>query len=947
MMDFNFKEIEEKWKRKWEEAKIFEAEPDERKKFFINVPYPYVNGYGHLGHMFTYLRGDILARFKRMQGYNVLFAQGWHVTGQPIVAAARRIKENEKSQIKILEGMGFSENEIKEFSNPVKWVEFFPEKWISDFKNMGYSADWRRTFVTTSLNKPYDCFIKWQFNKLKEKNYIKKGEHPVVYCDKCNFPIGDHDRAKGEGVVPEEVILLKFRLEDEKIILPVATYRPETVYGVTNLWIHPEGCYVKIKIKNLEEIWIVSKQIVDDLRDQNFEIEVLEEISGKNLIKKKVINLVTKDKILILPAEFIDLKFGTGIVMSVPAHAPFDYIGVKELRENKTLREKYNIDEEDLKFEFISLIKLDGYGEYPAVEIVEKMGIKSSREKEKLETATKEIYRKEYHNGIIKIDFLRGKKVREVKDTLINKFLEENLGVKYYILPEKVVCRCLNEGRVKIVRDQWFLNYSNAEWKEKAHKCIEQMNFYPEDIRDNFHYTVDWLNDWACTRDKKTSLGTVLPFDENQVVESLSDSTIYMVYYTIAHYLQKGKLRSDTEVNDNLFDYIFFGAGDKEKVARENGFDVETLEKMRKEFLYWYNNGFQVRTSGKDLIQNHLTFCIFNHVAIFPEINWPGGFSVNGHVLLNGEKMSKSKGNFLLIKDAIKQYPVDVVRFLVAYSGDSGLDDANIELREKTSIEKKLKNFYKFAVTNYNKGCEEYRIIDKWFESVLNKTIKKVEKHYENLNTKSVLQYGFFDLQNYFKWYRKRAVRFNKNVINKFIEIQLKILAPITPFICEEIWEKLGKKGFISLSEWPKYDESKIDESAENIEKIISNLVEDIETIIKLLKIKKPNKIKIILPEKWKYDLFLEIKKTAEKTKNFSELMKVAMKFEDARRKGKEIEKVIRQFLRGAFSLFDLNEVDAVKENKEFLEKEFGCEIEFSEKGEKESWPGKFGIIVE
>ena len=943
----DFREIEKKWRKKWEEAKIFEAEPDKRKKFFVNVPYPYVNGYGHLGHLFTYLRGDIIARFKRMQGYNVLFAQGWHITGQPIVAAARRIKENEKSQIEILKNMGFSESEIKEFSDPLKWVEFFPEKWISDFKNLGFSVDWRRTFVTTSLNKPYDCFVKWQFKKLKEKNYIAKGEHAVVYCDKCKFPIGDHDRAQGEGVMPEEVILLKFKLKNTGEILPVATYRPETIYGATNLWIHPEGSYAKIKMKNSGEIWIVSKEIIADLRDQNFEFEELEEIKGKDLIKKKIINLVTGSEIPILPAKFIDLKIGTGIVMSVPAHAPFDYIGVKELRENKNFRESYGLEEEDLKFEFISLIELQGYGEFPAVEIVEKMGIKSSQEKEKLEIATKEIYRKEFHNGILKIEPFKGRKVKELKDELISKFLREGIGVRYYILPKKVVCRCLNEGRVKIVKNQWFLNYGNPEWKEKARKCVERMKFYPEEIRENFYYTINWLNNWACTRDKKTSLGSALPFDESQVIESLSDSTIYMAYYTIAHYLQNGKLRSNKEVSDELFDFVFFGIGDKERIAKENGMEIETLEKMRKEFLYWYSNGFQIRNSGKDLIQNHLTFCIFNHVAIFPEINWPEGFSVNGHVLLDGEKMSKSKGNFLLIKDAIKKYPVDVIRFLVAYAGDSGLDDANIELKENKSVERRLRNFYEFALANYNKGCESYRAIDKWFESVLNRTIKKVEEHYENLNTKSALQHGFFELQNYLKWYRKRAVEFNKEVINKFIETQLKILAPITPFICEEIWEKLGKKGFISIAKWPKCEESKIDEKAERIEKIISNLIEDIETVIKLSKIEKPKKIKIILPESWKYELFSEIKKTLEKTRNFSEIMKVAMGVEEAKKKAKEIQKVIRRFLDGSLGLFDLNEKEAVKENKEFLEKEFGCEIEFSEKGEKESWPGKFGIVVE
>jgi hypothetical protein len=123
--------------------------------------------------------------------------------------------------------------------------------------------------------------------------------------------------------------------------------------------------------------------------------------------------------------------------------------------------------------------------------------------------------------------------------------------------------------------------------------------------------------------------------------------------------------------------------------------------------------------------------------------------------------------------------------------------------------------------------------------------------------------------------------------------------------------------------------------------------LEDIETVIKLSKLEKPKKIKIIIPEKWKYDLFLEIKKVAEKTRNFGELMKVAMKFEEAKKMNKEIQKVIKRFLNGSLGLFDYEEINTIKESKKFLEKEFGCEIEILEIQEKESWPGKFGIIVE
>ena len=259
----DFREIEKKWKKKWEEEKIFESNSDNREKFFVNVAYPYVNGYGHLGHLFTFLRTEILARFKRMQGYNVLFPQGFHATGQPIVAAAKRIKEKEEKQIKILKDMGIPEKDIDKFSDVNYWIEYFPEKWKEDLKNLGFSIDWRRSFITTEANKPYDSFVKWQFMKLKEKNLIYKGSHPVIFCEKCGFPIGDHDRVEGEGVVPEEVILLKFELG--KIKLPVMTYRPETIYGVTNLWINPDEDYVQAKVSD-EEILKIEAMVNNLIR---------------------------------------------------------------------------------------------------------------------------------------------------------------------------------------------------------------------------------------------------------------------------------------------------------------------------------------------------------------------------------------------------------------------------------------------------------------------------------------------------------------------------------------------------------------------------------------------------------------------------------------------------------------------------------------------------------
>ncbi|RLE46349.1 leucine--tRNA ligase, partial [Candidatus Woesearchaeota archaeon] len=98
-MPVDFKKIAVKWQRKWRAAKLFEADADSRPKFFVTFPYPYVNAYAHIGHLYTIMRVEAFARFKRMQGFNVLFPQAFHATGSPIFAAARRVKEGEEKQV--------------------------------------------------------------------------------------------------------------------------------------------------------------------------------------------------------------------------------------------------------------------------------------------------------------------------------------------------------------------------------------------------------------------------------------------------------------------------------------------------------------------------------------------------------------------------------------------------------------------------------------------------------------------------------------------------------------------------------------------------------------------------------------------------------------------------------------------------------------------------------
>ena len=175
--------------------------------------------------------------------------------------------------------------------------------------------------------------------------------------------------------------------------------------------------------------------------------------------------------------------------------------------------------------------------------------------------------------------------------------------------------------------------------KKKAHECLDSMDIIPEKLRGQFSYVLDWLNHWACAREK--GLGTKLPWDEGWVIESLSDSTIQMAYATIAKYLQHPDEYNFSleNINDSFFDYVMLGKGTAEAVEKETTIPKNMVEEMRKDFTYFYP--FDFRNSAKDLLQNHLSFCIFNHVALFPKKHWPKAFSINGRVLVDNEKNVK------------------------------------------------------------------------------------------------------------------------------------------------------------------------------------------------------------------------------------------------------------------------------------------------------------------
>ena len=942
-----FKKIQEKWTKKWASSKIFEANPIKgKKKFFGTIPYPYVNSYLHLGFFYTSMRYEALARFKRMQGQNVLYAQAWHCTGSPIVNAAKRVKDKEPKQIEILKKQGFSKKEIEKFSNPKAWVKYFPKEAKKDLTEMGFSIDWRRDFITTDLNPHYDQFIRWQFRKLRKGNYVLKGKFPVVWDPVENTPVGDHARIEGEGETPQEYVLVKHKLGNKWIV--TATLRPDTIMGITNLYVNPESVLVEAKVDN--EIWIISEKTAYDLKFQDKKVKTLRKIKGIDLIGKKVLQF-SGTMVLILPATFVSTDVGTGIVHSVPSDSADDLIALYDLQRDEETCKKYGLDFNEIKkIKPIAVIKVPGYGKIPANDILKKLKIKNQKEHTKLKKAKETLYKDGFYKGKLnnlykfgkfKKDY-SGKSVEKYKDAIKDEVVETDYGDIYYQLTGRVVARSLGECLVKIVADQWFLAYGDKEWTKKAHKCLKKMRLYPEKTRSQFEYVLDWLRNWACTRE--LGLGTKLPWDEKWLIESLSDSTIYMAFYTIYY---KIKDIDAKKLDDNFFDYVFLGKGDKKKLK----VSTKLADDLKKEFEYWYPMDF--RNTGKDLIQNHMSFSIFNHTAIFPEKHWPVSYGLNGHVLVDGDKMSKSKGNFITIRQAQKKYYADPSRF-TALSGGEGVDDANFDTELAKAMESKLLSLIEFAKNNYNKGRYEKLTIDKWMKNKINMIIKDTTKFYEETLFRSALQNCYFDMQNALKWYLRRTVNNpSKHIINKVIETQALLLAPITPFTAEEIWEIIGKKSFISVEKWPK--SGAVKKEIDLLENLIKETLEDIYSVLKLLKIKKPKKITLFVAEKWKYKLFKLLKKELKNNRDFGKVMGKVMKNNEFKKHSKEIAKIIQKTLKQGVDEITTQEkeFETLQESRDFFATEFKTNIEVvkaensKENKARQAQPGKVAILVE
>lgn len=734
---YNHREVETKWQKVWDDEKAFKTSDDYSKpKYYALVEFPYPSGQGlHVGHPRPYTALDIVARKRRMQGYNVLYPMGWDAFGLPT--------ENYAIQNHIHPKI-VTQNNVARFKGQLH--------------SLGYSFDWDREVNTTDPN--YYKWTQWIFLKLFKAGLAYKSEMPINWCTSCKVGLANEEVVNGvcERCGSEVVRkvksqwMLKITEYADKLIdgldtvdyvervkvsqknwigkstgaevdfiikgkedkMRIYTTRCDTLFGVTYMVMSPEHPLLdkyKEDIKNWEEIVAYREQAA---RKSDFErAELAKEKTGVKIDGLTAVNPVSDVEIPIFVSDYVLMSYGTGAIMAVPAH-----------------------DERD--WEFAKKFDL------PIIEVV--AGGRDVQEEVYTDVAT---------GTIVNSGFISGLGVEEAKAKMIAFLEEKGIGCAKtnFKLRDWVFSRQRYWGEpIPIVYCEK-CGYVPIDESELPLELPEVDSYMPTDTGESpLALMTDWVNTTCpcCGGPAKR---------ETDTMPQWAGSSWYFLRYIDPH-------------NENAL-------ADPEKLKYWMPVD-------------WYNGGMEHVT-------RHVIYSRFWHHFLYDigAVNTPEPYakrSIQGLILgPDGDKMSKSKGNVVDPLDIVNDYGADTLRTYVLFMGDySAATPWN------DNAVKGCKRFLE-RVSGFTDMISEDPDTQK-LETPFHKTIKKVSSDLEDMkfNTAiAALMTLTNDIYNLGKVSREQVQTFAK------------LLCPIAPHVCEEIWEVTGGEGFLSLQSWPKYEESK------------------------------------------------------------------------------------------------------------------------------------------
>lgn len=939
-MSRDYAEMEKKWQSKWAEKKLNESErQDGKPKFMLIFAYPGLTGYLHVGHLRGYTYADALGRYKRMTGYNVLFPVGTHATGNGAISLASKIARKDEKTVDYLLRNGCPEEEIDKLKEPMDVVNFFNNVYQNDYwKRFGFLADWRR--FTCTLYPDYGKFIEWQFTKLKEKGLLVQKPYYAPFCP-VHGPVAvdpsETDISKGGLAETQEYTLLKFWCEERKFFLVAATLRPETIFGQVCFWARPDMEYSIVEKDG--ERWVVSPQCAEKMSLQFDGVEEVGRIAGKDLIGLTCTAPMIHKQIPVFPADFVDPDVGTGLVTSCPSDAPDDWNSLQVAKANPELTEKYGIPKDIIDAVVpVSIISIKGYGDFPAQSIIEKMKIPSVKDpakfRELMDEAKKQVYKDGYHMGVMKdvCGEFSGMRVEEAKDKIQQAMLASKEAEIFRDLTEEVVCRCGQRVHIKRIDDQWFINYADRQLTDSTKEHCRDMTIFPAQYYENVQGVLDWYRERACVR-LGNWLGTRFPFDNKWIIEAISDSTLYPLFYTISLYSNTKQITPE-QMTPEFFDYVVLEKGEPSAVAGSTGIDQELLEKIRKDVHYWYP--LDINLGGKEHMTVHFPVFLMNHRAILPDDMQPKGIIVNWYVTgKNKDKISKSKGGAQPIPGAVAKFGADSMRLYYAHVASMFVD---VEWDEDLvfTYKQKLENIMSSVEDLINAEADvPSGDIDAWLLSRFNTHVSEIRAAMDRYDLRQMATVVYYDMSNDMRWYARRGGK-NRDTVMQALRIWINAMMPITPHVAEELWSEAGFEGLVSEAQFPEADDSKRNAAAEYGEGLVQEVIGDVNEIKKMAKT-EVSKAVIYTTPMWKVGVMKDAIAMAEAGNlTIPDLTKRCMADENLKKRGKEtsdfVKKIavdlMRSNLKDKKALADLDEEALLKSAKDFIASETGMETE-------------------
>tara|TARA_Y100000310_G_scaffold340847_1_gene438021 strand:- start:2994 stop:5687 length:2694 start_codon:yes stop_codon:yes gene_type:complete len=895
----NFKEISQKWQKRWENARIFEVrESSKSRKYYVLEMFPYPSGSGlHMGHVRNYAIGDALARYKRMQGFNLIYPMGYDAFGLPAENAA-----------------------IEKGTDPRKWTENNMKIMEKQQRNLGLSYDWSRKIAT--CNEDYYKWNQWIFLKFLEKGLAYKKKSMVNWCPGCNTVLANEQVEQGkcwrckseveqkeleqwffkiteyaEELLndidtlenwPEKVKVMQenwigksegtdifFKVENSDTILSTFTTRCDTIYSVTFVVLAPEHPLAKELVKGTKyekEFNKISKEIQKQSIIERTTPEGKDKIGC--FLGKYAINPVNNEKIPIYIANFALMEYGTGVVMA-DAHDQRDFEFAK----------KYNIP---LKF----VISEDGAAIDPN---------KASRA---------------FLNDGILFDSgkFSGTHNREALP-LMADWLEENKWGK------KTVNFKLRDWLIS--RQRYWGTPIPVVYCDKCGTVPVPYDDLPVKLPENVKFT-----------------GKGNPLET-------SDSFVNCKCPKC-----NGKARRETDTMDTFVDSSWYFMRYCSPKYNEHPFDRNAIK-------YWMPVDQYI--GGIEHAVMHLLYARFFTKALrdlgLHNIDEPfSRLLCQGMVIKDGAKMSKSLGNVVDPAEIIDKYGPDTARLFILFAAlpekeldwsDQGVNGSFRFLNKVYNLindNKKEISFGKISSAKLNDK-------DKFVLSRVHATIRDVTAHIEKFEYSLAIG-KVMELVNDLSKYKEK----NKAVFGEAVKNLILLIAPFTPHIAEELWEIIGCKGekFVSLEKWPEFDKKLIDEEAIASIGFSEDVRADIISVLELIKLDNPKKIRLFVSEKWKYNFFDKLKKALEKSKDFKKVLGEVMD----KQHGKDISKMLPRFIKEPsripqFILSQKKEYDILKDYVSNLKDEFKCNVEIikaedsKEPKAKTAMPGKVAIIVE